>query len=348
MKAINYACGLLQFERTSKIKAYSSISRSRSMSQATKKLRFDGQTAIITGAGRGLGREYALLLASRGCNVVVNDVGGDRAGVMSDESDSGAKVAEQMVKEIAQRSPEAKAIANFESISNEDGARRLVESTIEKFGRVDILINNAGILRDRSMAKANIDEWDLVHSVHLKGSFLMSRACWPYMRKQDYGKIIMTSSTSGLYGNFGQSNYSAAKMGLIGLSNTLAIEGRKYNISCNTIVPLAASRLTMDILPEDLAAKLKSCHVAPLVAWLCHKDCSDSGSIFEAAGGWFGRYKLHRSYGKYIEGAGEKEDTLEKIAENWSEINTFDDRAQHINSFHDHLTELIMSFKRDK
>lgn len=312
------------------------------------KLRFDGQIAIITGAGRGLGREYALLLASRGCSVVVNDFGGNRAGVPNAEGDSESRVAEQVVDEIHRCAPESKAIANFESVSCEDGARRLVESTIERFGRVDIMINNAGILRDKSMAKANINDWDLVHSVHLKGSFLMSRACWPYMRKQEYGKIIMTSSTSGLYGNFGQANYSAAKMGLIGLSNTLAIEGQKYNIKCNTIVPLAASRLTHDIFPEEISSKFRPSHVAPLVTWLCHKDCSESGSIYEAAGGWFGRYKLHRSNGKFIDGAGEREDGPERVVECWDEINTVDDRAKHIDSFNEHIAELIQALEKDR
>lgn len=316
------------------------------MSQDTsKKLRYDGETAIITGAGRGLGREYALLLASRGCNVVVNDFGGNRAGVPSTEGDSESRVAEQVVEEIGRRSPGSKAIANFESIGCEDGARRLVESTIERFGRVDILINNAGILRDKSIVKANVNDWDLVHSVHLRGSFLMSRACWPYMRKQEYGKIIMTSSTSGLYGNFGQANYSAAKMGLIGLSNTLAIEGNKYNIKSNTVVPLAASRLTHDIFPEDLTSKLQPSHVAPLVAWLCHKDCSESGNIYEAAGGWFGRYKLHRSNGKWIREAGKRDDSIEQVAEYWSEINTVDEKAKHIDSFHEHVSELIQALE---
>lgn len=317
---------------------------------SSNQLRFDGQTAIITGGGRGLGREYALLLASRGANVVVNDLGGDRSGgqpISSDQQGEPSPAAAQsVVGEIIQRWPQCKAIANFESISSVEGSRRLVESALENFGRIDILINNAGILRDKSFAKMSVDDWDQVHGVHLRGSFLVSRACWPHMRKQEYGRIIMTSSTSGIYGNFGQANYSAAKMGLVGLSNTLAIEGRKSNINCNAIVPMAASRMTHDILPEDMAEKLNPRYVAPLVAWLCHKDCQESGSIIEAAGQWFGRYKLHRTRGKYLPGVCEQDaDSIEKIANNFGEIIQVDEHAKHIDSFGDHLNELLATFE---
>jgi 3-hydroxyacyl-CoA dehydrogenase/3a,7a,12a-trihydroxy-5b-cholest-24-enoyl-CoA hydratase len=312
-----------------------------------KRLRFDGQTAIITGAGRGLGREYALLLASRGANVVVNDFGGDRSGHVAG---SGAESpAQQVVDEIKSKWPESDALANTDSVSSVSGSQALVKACIDRFGRVDILINNAGILRDRSFAKMSIADWDEVLGVHLRGSFLVSRECWPHMRQQQYGRIVMTSSTSGLYGNFGQANYSAAKMGLVGLSNTLSIEGAKSGIHCNTIVPMAASRMTEDILGEELASRLNPAYVAPIVAWLCHKQCQETGVLVEAAGQWYGRYKLQRTRGVYLAGVCEPdtEQSIERIAENWNEISEFDDMAARVDSFQDHLGELMQTFEKN-
>lgn len=317
-----------------------SLSTSSSRQQ---QLRFDGRTAIITGAGRGLGREYALLLASRGANLVVNDYGGDRAGNESDPA-SKDQAAEAVVSEIKNKWPKVQAISNYESVCQSDSVRRIVEAAIDRFGQVDILINNAGILRDKSFVKMTLDDWDQVQAVHLRGSYLMSKACWSHMRKQEYGKIIMTSSTSGLYGNFGQANYSAAKMGLIGLSNTLSIEGQRNNISCNTIVPMAASRMTHDILPEDIAVKLKPAYVAPLVAWLCHESCTETGGLFEAAGKWYGRYRLHRTAGQCLPGLREgQDDSIEKISESWQKICQIDEKSTHVESFHDHLKHLLQT-----
>jgi len=316
-------------------------------SGASARLRFDGQTAIVSGAGRGLGREYALLLASRGANVVVNDFGGGRSGEQSSGPEQ--SVADQVVGEIAAMQGAGRAIASYDSVMEEEGVERLVGATLDSFGRIDILVNNAGILRDKSFAKMTTDDWDQVNSIHLRAAFLLSRACWPQMRKQEYGKIVMTSSTSGLFGNFGQANYAAAKMGLIGLSNTLAVEGKRNNICSNTIVPLAASRMTQDIIPEDFAAHLKPAYVAPLVCWLCHRDCTESGSIFEAAGQWFGRYKLHRARGKYLPGVCQSAaGSLECIADNWNEISQLDAGATHVGSFTDHLGELLKVFESNK
>lgn len=317
----------------------------RRASTEARPLRFDGQTAIVTGAGRGLGKEYALLLASRGANVVVNDYGGDRSNKLLADEKNKESVAQQVVDEINKRWPNVQTHADSNSISSEEGAHRLVESAVMKFGRVDILINNAGILRDVSFAKMTIDDWDQVQQVHLRGSFLVSRSCWPHMKKQDYGRIIMTSSTSGLYGNFGQANYSAAKMGLVGLSNTLAIEGRRSHIHCNAVVPMAASRMTHDILPRDLANKLNPAYVAPIVAWLCHADCHESGLLVEAAGGWFGRYCLQRTSGKSLSNlvgdGGLAEDSVEQVANSWTEITTFGEKATRLESFGDHLNKMM-------
>lgn len=230
-------------------------------------LRYDGRVAIVTGAGAGLGREYAMLLASRGAKVVVNDLGGTHNG-----EGASTRAADVVVNEIKAKGGEA--VADYNSVVDGD---KVVATAIKAFGRVDIIINNAGILRDRSIAKTSEQDWNLVHEVHLKGSFKVTQAAWPYMKKQNYGRIIMTSSNSGMYGNFGQANYSAAKMGLIGLANTVAIEGAKNNIHCNVILPTAASRMTEGILPDMLFNELKPQLIAPVVVYMCHESCEENG-----------------------------------------------------------------------
>lgn len=230
-------------------------------------LRFDGRVAIVTGAGAGLGREYALLLASRGARVVVNDLGGSQGG-----EGASSRAADNVVAEIQGNG--GTAVPDYHSVVE---GEKIVDTALRHFGRIDIIINNAGILRDRSMLKMTDNDWSLVHDVHLKGSFKVTQAAWPHMRQNNYGRIIMTASNSGIYGNFGQANYSAAKMGLMGLANTVAIEGAKYNIHCNVIVPTAASRLTEGILPDMLFNELKPHLIAPVVIYLCHESCQDNG-----------------------------------------------------------------------
>ncbi|RXG57307.1 Peroxisomal multifunctional enzyme type 2 [Armadillidium vulgare] len=242
-------------------------------------VRFDDQVAIVTGAGGGLGRAYALLFASRGAKVVVNDLGGNPSGEGKD-----SRAADVVVNEI--RNAGGIAVADYNSV--EDG-EKIVETALQNFGRIDILVNNAGILRDKSFARISDADWDLVHRVHLRGSFMVTRAAFPHMKQQKFGRIIMTASTSGIYGNFGQANYSAAKLGLLGLSNTVSIEGAKYDIHCNTIAPMGGTRLTEGIIPPDLFKELKPELVAPIVLWLCHKDCEDNGSLYEAGGGWYAK-----------------------------------------------------------
>lgn len=243
------------------------LTNRQTMSSSDGKLRYDGRVAVVTGAGAGLGREYALLFAERGAKVVVNDLGGTHSG-----DGASQRAADIVVDEIRKAGGEA--VADYNSVI--DGAK-VIETAIKAFGRVDILVNNAGILRDRSLVKTSEQDWNLVNDVHLKGSFKCTQAAFPYMKKQNYGRIIMTSSNSGIYGNFGQVNYTAAKMGLIGLANTVAIEGARNNVLCNVIVPTAASRMTEGILPDILFNELKPKLIAPVVAYLCHESCEDNG-----------------------------------------------------------------------
>ena len=205
------------------------------MDSVTKELRFDGRVAIVTGSGRGIGKQIAVELARRGAKVVVNDIG--KAHI--DKSQVPVRVAEQVAQEI--RAFGGEAIANFDSV---EFGERIVADAVRVWGRVDIVINNAGILRDKSFHKMKEKEWDLIHGVHLKGAFKVTRAAWPHFRKQKYGKVLMTSSVAGLYGNFGQANYSAAKLGLLGFANSLAREGEAKGIHVNTFAPIAATRMT--------------------------------------------------------------------------------------------------------
>ncbi|MEM8767812.1 MAG: SDR family oxidoreductase [Pseudomonadota bacterium] len=269
---------------------------------------FDGKVAIVTGAGGGLGRSHAMELASRGAKVVVNDLGGamDGTGGSSDAANA-------VVEEIKAAGGEA--IANGGSVSDRQGAKSMVDDAVSAWGRVDILINNAGILRDKSFAKMELDDFSLVMDVHLMGSVNVTKAVWPIMREQNYGRIVMTTSPSGLYGNFGQANYGAAKLGLVGFMNTLKIEGAKNNIHTNTIAPVAATRMTESLMPEEALAKLGPELVTPAVVFLCTDDVPN-GVIVQAQGGQY-------SIACVVENAGVDlgvEATVEDIAENFGQI----------------------------
>ncbi|KAJ7994354.1 hypothetical protein DPEC_G00264990 [Dallia pectoralis] len=253
-------------------------------------LTFAGKVVVVTGAGGGLGREYALAFGRRGASVVVNDLGGDIKG-----GGKSSVAADKVVEEI--KSKGGKAVANYDSV--EDG-EKVIQTALDSFGRIDIVVNNAGILRDRSFARTSDLDWDLIHRVHLRGSFMVSRAAWNHMKNQKFGRIIMTASAAGIYGNFGQANYSSAKLGLLGLANTLAIEGQKYNVHCNTIAPIAGSRLTETVMPPDLVESLKAEYVAPLVLWLSHDQCQENGSLFEVGAGWIGKLRWERSLGSIV------------------------------------------------
>ncbi|WP_242112191.1 peroxisomal multifunctional enzyme type 2 [Luteimonas aquatica] len=277
----------------------------------TEQFRYDGRVAIVTGAGAGLGRSHALAFAARGARVVVNDLGGSAHG---DGKSSSA--ADAVVAEIKAAGGEA--VASYDSV--EDGAR-IVQTALDAFGTVDIVINNAGILRDVSFQKMTEQDWDLIYRVHLLGSMRVTQAAWPILREKQYGRIVMTSSAAGLYGNFGQANYAAAKLALVGFAQTLAEEGRSKNIHVNTIAPAAASRLLSTVLPQDVMALLKPEYVSPLVAWLCHERCEETKGVFEVGAGYIGKLRWERSEGAFL--GGRQGVSVEEIAAKWDKITDF-------------------------
>ncbi len=274
-------------------------------------LRFDGKVAIVTGAGNGLGRSHALLLASRGAKVIVNDLGGSIHG-----GGKSSAAADAVVKQIKDAGGEA--VANYDSVEDGD---KIVKTALDAFGRVDILINNAGILRDTSFQKMSEEDWNLILKVHVNGAYKCTAAVWNLMRDQGYGRIIMTASAAGIYGNFGQANYALAKMGLIGFAQTLALEGKKKNVNVNVIAPIAGSRLTETVLPPELIAALKPEYVSPLAAWLCHEDCKETGGTFEVGGGFMGKLRWERTVGKTFKLG--REISPDAVAKAWDQITDF-------------------------
>lgn len=272
-------------------------------------IRFDGRVAIVTGAGNGLGRCHAISLAERGAKVVVNDLGGARDG-----SGGSSDAAKSVVAEIEAAGGEA--IANGANVTDMDQVLAMVNEAKEKWGRVDILVNNAGVLRDKSFSKVEIEDFNFVLDVHLMGSVNCSKAVWPIMREQGFGRIAMTTSSSGMYGNFGQTNYGAAKMGVIGLMNTLVLEGAKYGIKVNTLSPCAATRMTEDIIPENLLGLLTPESVTPALLFIVSDDAPNR-TIITAGAGTFARTIVYETGGKWLP---EEDQTPEKIAENWAEI----------------------------
>ena len=270
-------------------------------------LSFENRVAIITGAGGGLGREHALLLASRGAQIVVNDLGGSVDGSGGDAGPA-AKVAKE-INDLG-----GVAVANNDTVSTPAGGEAIVKTAIDAFGRVDILINNAGILRDKTFHNMTDDLLTPVIDVHLKGAFYVTRPAFVKMREQSYGRIINTSSSSGILGNFGQSNYGAAKMGLVGLTRVLAAEGRKHNILANALAPVARTRMTEDLL-GPLADKVKPELVSPIVAWLVHEDCPVTGEIYSAGGGRIARFFIGLTEGYYNPAL-----TLEDVRDHFEQI----------------------------
>ncbi|BBO92183.1 SDR family NAD(P)-dependent oxidoreductase [Desulfosarcina ovata] len=280
-------------------------------------IRFDNRVAIITGAGSGLGRVYARELARRGARVVVNDLGGARDGAGSGSSSP----ADQVVAEI--RAAGGQAVASYESVATAAGGEKIVATALEAFGRVDILINNAGILRDKSLIKMEPENWQAVLNVHLSGAYHVTRPAFRAMRDNGYGRIIMTTSAAGLYGNFGQTNYAAAKMGLVGFMNALKLEGARYGITVNTVAPLAASRLTEDVMTPERFERSKPEFVAPIVLYLSSDRCTESGNIYNAGLGFFNRAAIVTGPGKMLAANG-RVPTPEDILANIEAISELD------------------------
>jgi NAD(P)-dependent dehydrogenase (short-subunit alcohol dehydrogenase family) len=272
-------------------------------------LRFDDKVAIITGAGGGLGKQHALLLAERGAKLVVNDLGGSVDGTGGDEGP-----AHISALEINERFGKDTAVADTNSVATPEGGEAIVQTALDAFGRIDIVINNAGILRDKTFHNMTPEFVDPVIDVHLRGAFWVTRPAWVKMREQGYGRILNTSSNSGILGNFGQANYGAAKMGLVGFTRVLSAEGAKYNIKANALAPVARTRMTEELL-GPMAERLDPALVSPIAAWLVHEDCPVSGEIYSAAGGRIARFFIGLTQGYYNEKL-----SLEDVRDNFEQI----------------------------
>jgi NAD(P)-dependent dehydrogenase (short-subunit alcohol dehydrogenase family) len=264
---------------------------------------------VVTGAGGGLGRQYALTLAEEGASVVVNDLGGARDG-----TGAGSAMADHVVAEI--KDAGGRAVANYASVAEPEGAEAIVKTALDEFGAIHGVVSNAGILRDGTFHKMPFENWDAVLKVHLYGGYNVIRAAWPHFREQSYGRVVVATSTSGLFGNFGQANYSAAKLGLVGLINTLAQEGAKYNIKTNAVAPIAATRMTEDILPKEVLEKLTPEYVAPVVAYLCTEEVPETASVFVVGGGKVQRAALFQNDGVTFPGV----PSVDDVAAKWGEI----------------------------
>nr|WP_070959513.1 SDR family NAD(P)-dependent oxidoreductase [Hyphomonas sp. Mor2] len=288
-------------------------------------IRFDDRVAIVTGAGGGLGKQHALELARRGAKVVVNDLGGSMDGTGGNSA-----AAEEVVSEIKALGGEA--IANGSSVADDAGVKKMIDDTMNAFGRIDIIIANAGILRDRSFSKMTTEDINLVLDVHLRGSFKPIHAAWNIMKEQNYGRIVVTTSSTGLYGNFGQANYGAAKLGVVGLMNTLKIEGAKNNIKVNTVCPIAATRMTEGLMSPEALAQIKPEFVTPGVINLVKED-APTGMILSAGAGAFSMAQIVETKGAFV-GQGEAL-TAEAVADKWDQITdtsvqtAFDSGAGH-------------------
>ena len=296
----------------------------------SKEVRFDGRVAIVTGAGQGLGRSHALLLASRGAKVVVNDLGGSSGG-----EGKSSESADLVVEEIKKAGGEA--VANYDSVEDGDA---IVRTAMDAWGRVDIVINNAGILRDKSFKNMTEADWDIIFRVHNYGAYKVTKAAWPIMTEQGYGRVLFTTSSAGIYGNFGQTNYGSAKLSLVGFANTLSLEGQRKNVLVNTIAPFAASRLTEGLLPPAVFDSLKPEYVSPIVAYLCSEDSDTTGGVYEVGGGFYSSLRWERTKGKLFRLG--REVSPDDIQSSWKQINDFGE-SDHISSVMESLGPIIQN-----
>ncbi|MBN9530805.1 MAG: SDR family NAD(P)-dependent oxidoreductase [Alphaproteobacteria bacterium] len=294
-------------------------------------IRYDNRVAIVTGAGSGLGRSHALLLAERGAKVLVNDLGG-----AVDGTGGSMTAAQRVVEEIQAKG--GIAAANGDSVADFAGAQRMVQQAADLWGRVDIVVNNAGILRDKTLAKMDMADFETVVQVHFLGSAYVTKAAWPLMQQQNYGRVVMTSSNSGIYGNFGQSNYGGAKLAVVGMVNALKHEGGKYGILVNAIAPVAATRMTESLLDAKALAALKPDLVSPMVAWMCSEACDVTGHVFEAGAGHYARVQLVEAPGVSFDPA--KGVSIEMIAENIGKICDMNG-ATGFNSSSDNVVKVV-------
>lgn len=283
---------------------------------ASKSIDFKGRVAIITGAGGALGQAYALDLAKRGCHLLLNDLGASLTGENTGETQSNVFKLAEHINSLGT----SKAVVNTDSVLE---GEKIVQQAVQTFGQVDVLVSNAGNLRDKSFHKMADEDWLKVIEVHLQGTFSMTHALWPVLQQQQYGRIVTIGSGAGLYGNFGQANYSSAKMGILGLTQTLAKEGSKYNIQVNCVVPVAASRMTETVLTADLLKELQPAYVAPIVTYLASEGCQVTGGCYEVGGGWYSKVRLQRSKGMSLS------PSAESIATNLEGISHFDDEATY-------------------
>ena len=297
-------------------------------------IRFDNRVVVITGAGNGLGKSYALHLAARGACVVVNDRGGNVEG--EGASDLPAQL---VVDEIKRAGGEA--VANFDDVSEIDGADGLIRQALNEFGTVDALICNAGILRDKSFLKMPLVDFELVLRVHLLGTVYVTKAAFPVMKDKRYGRIVVTTSASGLYGNFGQTHYAAAKLGIVGFMNSLKLEGLKYNIRINAVAPLANTRLAQGVFPGEIASRLKPELVTPLVTYLCSEQCKVSGDIISAGAGAYSAVKIVESKG--VRFGSEQEITPQMIAASYDEITNME-AASSFNDAQEQFASVLGSY----
>ena len=273
-------------------------------------IRFDNRVAIVTGAGNGLGRAHALLLASRGARVVVNDPGG-----AVDGKGGGHAAADKVVAEIKKAGGQA--VPNYDSVAEPASAANIVKTAVDSFGTIDIVVNNAGVLRDKTFHNMTVEDFDFVVKVHFLGTAYVTHAAWPIMRAKAYGRVVVTSSNSGIYGNFGQANYGGAKLAVVGFMNALRLEGQKYNVLVNALAPVAGTRMTESLMTPEMLARLDPAFVSPMVAYLCSEQCQRTGDIWSAGAGYFARIEYREAPGVRIEG---RAPTVEDVADNIDKI----------------------------